>query len=175
MAKDLKKAIRSIPDFPKPGIVFRDITTLMADSEAFRHALDQFQEYFRARGVTRIAAIDSRGFIFGGALADRLGIPLVPIRKKGKLPYKTIGQEYSLEYGTDSLEIHTDAIGQNDKVAVLDDLLATGGTLEASCRLVERLGGKVVAVGVLIELSFLKGREKLSAYDIKSLVDYDSE
>lgn len=175
MAKDLKKAIRSIPDFPKPGIVFRDITTLMADAEAFRHALDQFQEYFRARGVTRIAAIDSRGFIFGGALADRLGIPLVPIRKKGKLPYKTIGQEYSLEYGTDSLEIHTDAIGQNDKVAVLDDLLATGGTLEASCRLVERLGGKVVAVGVLIELSFLKGREKLSAYDIKSLVDYDSE
>lgn len=175
MAKDLKKVIRSIPDFPKPGIVFRDITTLLADAEAFRHGLDLFQEYFHSRGVTVIAAIDSRGFIFGGALADRLGVPLVLIRKKGKLPYTTIGQEYSLEYGTDSLEIHTDAISRNDKVAVLDDLLATGGTLEASCRLVERLGGKVVAVGVLIELSFLKGRERLSAYDVKSLVDYDSE
>ena len=175
MAKDLKKVIRSIPDFPKPGIVFRDITKLLANTEAFHCALDLFEKYFRSRGVTRIAAIDSRGFIFGGALADRLGVPLVLIRKKGKLPYATIGQEYSLEYGTDSLEIHTDAIRKNDKVAVLDDLLATGGTLEASCRLVERLGGEVVAVSVLIELSFLKGREKLRAYDVKSLVDYDTE
>ncbi len=172
---DFKTVIRSIPDFPKPGIVFRDITTLLSAPEAFKAALDEFEAYFREKGVTRIAAIDSRGFIFGGALADRMNIPLAIIRKKGKLPYKTIHEEYSLEYGTDSLEMHIDAIEKGDKVAVIDDLLATGGTLDASCRMVEKLGGEVAVVGVVVELSFLKGRDKLAQYDIKALIDYESE
>jgi adenine phosphoribosyltransferase len=172
---DLKAVIRSIPDFPKPGIVFRDITTLLSDTGAYRQALDQFEAYFRKKGVNRIAAIDSRGFIFGGALADRMNVPLAIIRKKGKLPYKTIHEEYALEYGTDSLEMHVDAVRKGDKVAVIDDLLATGGTLEASCKMVEKLGGEVVVIGVVIELSFLKGREKLSRYDIQALIDYETE
>lgn len=172
---DLKAVIRSIPDFPKPGIVFRDITTLLSDSEAYKQALDQFEAYFRKKGVNRIAAIDSRGFIFGGALADRMNVALAIIRKKGKLPYKTIHEEYALEYGTDSLEMHVDAVQEGDKVAVIDDLLATGGTLEASCKMVEKLGGEVAVIGVVIELSFLKGREKLSRYDIQALIDYETE
>jgi len=175
MPRDLKASIRSIPGFPKPGIVFRDITTLLAQPEAYRDALDQFEDFFRRRGVTRIVAVDSRGFIFGGALADRMKLPFIPVRKRGKLPFTTIGAEYALEYGTDRLEMHLDAIQRGDQVAVIDDLLATGGTLEATCRLVEQLGGEVAAIGVLIELSFLKGRAKLTRYDVKSLVDYDSE
>lgn len=172
---DLKSIIRSIPDFPKPGIVFRDITTLLSNPGAYKEALDEFEAYFREKGVTRIAAIDSRGFLFGGALADRMNIPLAIIRKKGKLPFKTIHEEYALEYGTDSLEMHVDAIDKGDKVAVIDDLLATGGTLDASCKMVEKLGGEVAVIGVVIELSFLKGRDKLAQYDIKALIDYDSE
>ncbi len=172
---NLKGVIRSIPDFPKPGIVFRDITTLLSEPAAFKKALDEFEAYFREKGVTRIAAIDSRGFIFGGALADRMNIPLAIIRKKGKLPFQTIHEEYALEYGTDILEMHIDAVQKGDKVAVIDDLLATGGTLEASCKMVEKLGGEVAVIGVVIELSFLKGREKLAKYDIKALVDYESE
>jgi adenine phosphoribosyltransferase len=173
--KDLKDAIRSIPDFPKPGIVFRDITTLLASPEAFRQSLDQMEGFFRQKGVQRIAAIDSRGFIFGGALADRMNIPFVPIRKKGKLPFPTIFQEYDLEYGTDTLEIHKDAVNKGEKVAIIDDLLATGGTLEASCKLVERLGGEVAAVCVLIELSFLRGRNRIPDYDVMALIEYASE
>jgi adenine phosphoribosyltransferase len=172
---DLKAVIRSIPDFPKPGIIFRDITTLLSNPEAYKESLDEFEAYFREKGVTRIAAIDSRGFIFGGALADRMNVPLAIIRKKGKLPYKTIHEEYALEYGTDSLEMHIDAIEKGDKVAVIDDLLATGGTLDASCKMVEKLGGEVAVIGVVVELSFLKGREKLAKYDIKALIDYESE
>jgi adenine phosphoribosyltransferase len=172
---DLKSVIRSIPDFPKPGIVFRDITTLLADPAAYGQALDLLEEFFRGKGVTRIAAIDSRGFIFGGALADRLNVPLTVIRKKGKLPYKTIREEYALEYGTDTLEMHVDGVQSGDKVAVIDDLLATGGTLMASCRMVEKLGGKVAAIGVVIELSFLGGRRRFAGYDLLALVDYESE
>jgi len=173
--KDLKGVIRSIPDFPKKGIVFRDITTLLADPEAFRQSLDMMQDFFTKRGVERIAAIDSRGFIFGGALSDRMKIPFVPIRKKGKLPFPTICQEYDLEYGTDTLEIHKDAVQKGEKVAVIDDLLATGGTLEASCKLVEKLGGEIVAISVLIELRFLRGRERIPNYEVMALIDYDSE
>lgn len=173
--KNLKDTIRSVPDFPKPGILFFDITTLLADPIAFKQSLDEFEQYFRDKGVTRIAAIDSRGFLFGGALADRMNIPLAVIRKKGKLPYKTVNASYSLEYGTDTLEMHVDAVNEGDKVAVIDDLLATGGTLEASCRMVEEIGGEVACIGVLIELSFLNGRDKLAGYDIKALVDFDSE
>ena len=172
---DLKSVIRSVPDFPKPGIVFRDITTLLSDTEAYKDALDEFEAFFRKKGVTRIAAIDSRGFIFGGALADRMSVPLAIIRKKGKLPFKTIHEEYALEYGTDVLEMHVDAVQKGDKVAIIDDLLATGGTLEASCKMVEKLGGEVVVIGVVIELSFLKGRDKLSGYDIIALTDYATE
>lgn len=173
--KDLKQVIRSIPDFPKPGIVFRDITTLLADPGAFKLSLDQFEEYFRSKGITRIAAIDSRGFLFGGALADRMNIPLTIIRKKGKLPFDTVSETYALEYGTDTLEMHVDAVRKGDKVAVIDDLLATGGTLEASCKMVEKLGGEVAAIGVVVELSFLNGRARFAKYDLKALVDYDSE
>jgi adenine phosphoribosyltransferase len=172
---NLKETIRSIPDFPKPGIVFRDITTLLSNPEQLKKSLDLFEQHFRQKGVTRIAAIDSRGFLFGGALADRMNVPLVVIRKKGKLPFTTISEDYDLEYGTDTLEMHTDAVGNSDKVAIIDDLLATGGTLEASCRLIEKLGGEVTTIGVLIELSFLKGRDRFPSYDIISLIDYDSE
>lgn len=175
MTDNLKAAIRSIPGFPKPGIVFRDITTLLTQPEAFRTALDRFERFFREKKVERIVAIDSRGFIFGGALADRLQVPFVPVRKKGKLPHRTVAAEYALEYGTDTLEMHVDAIHKGDKVAIIDDLLATGGTLDASCRLVRQLGGEVVAIGVLIELSFLKGRQKLPGCDILALIDYDGE
>lgn len=175
IVKDLKDAIRSIPDFPKPGIVFRDITTLLADPEAFKQSLDQFEEYFKEKGVTRIAAIDSRGFLFGGALADRMNLPLSIIRKKGKLPFDTVSETYALEYGTDTLEMHTDAVNKGDKVAVIDDLLATGGTLEASCKMVEKLGAEVTVIGVVVELSFLKGRDRFPKYDLQALVDYASE
>jgi adenine phosphoribosyltransferase len=172
---NLKDAIRSVPDFPKPGILFFDITTLLSEPAAFKQALDEFEQYFTDKGVTRIAAIDSRGFLFGGALADRMNIPLAVIRKKGKLPYKTVSASYSLEYGTDSLEMHVDAVKKGDKVAVIDDLLATGGTLEASCRMVEEIGGEVACIGVLVELTFLPGRKKLAKYDLKSLIEFDSE
>jgi len=175
MSYDFKKAIRSVPDFPKPGVLFFDITTLLADSVAFKKALDEFEVCFRENGVNKIAAIDSRGFLFGGALADRMNLPLVPIRKKGKLPYKTVEASYDLEYGADTLQMHVDAISKGDNVAVIDDLLATGGTLEASCELVEKCGGDVVVVGVVIELTFLPGRAKLSKYNLKSLVTFDSE
>lgn len=175
MSDILKAAIRSIPDFPKKGIVFKDITTLLANPEAYQATLDRFEEFFRGIGVTKIAAIESRGFLFGGALADRLHIPLTLVRKKGKLPFQTIREDYALEYGVDSLEMHVDSAGSDDRVAIVDDLLATGGTLLATCRLIERLGGSVAGIGVLIELSFLKGRERLAGYDVLSLITYDGE
>jgi adenine phosphoribosyltransferase len=172
---DLKETIRSIPDFPKKGVVFRDITTLLLNPKAFHQALDQMQEYCERKQVEKIVAVESRGFIFGGALADRLGIGLVPIRKAGKLPFRTVRQEYDLEYGTDAIEIHADAIRPGERVLVTDDLIATGGTLQATCKLVERVGGHVAAVAVLIDLSFLPWREKMRGYDIMSLIRYDSE
>ena len=171
----LRAAIRSIPDFPKKGIVFKDITTLLADPQAFQETLSRFEDFCRRTGATRIAAIDSRGFIFGGALADRLNIPLTLVRKKGKLPFQTIQEDYALEYGVDSLEMHVDSAGKGDRVIIIDDLLATGGTLSATCHLVERLGGEVAGIAVLIELSFLKGRDRLTGYEILSLIDYKSE
>jgi adenine phosphoribosyltransferase len=175
MQDQLRTAIRSIPDFPKPGIVFKDITTLLADPEAFRETLNRFEAFCLRTGATRIAAIDSRGFIFGGALADRLKIPLTLVRKKGKLPFKTIREDYTLEYGVDSLEMHVDSAQKGDRVMIIDDLLATGGTLLATCSLVKRLGADVAGIAVLIELSFLKGRERLAGFEVLSLVDYESE
>ncbi len=172
---DLKSKIRDVRDFPKPGIVFRDITTLLNDSAAFEEVIDKFCLHFKKYDITKVGVVESRGFIFGGPIALSLGVGIVPIRKEGKLPYETIYQSYDLEYGTGTLEMHSDALGEKDRVLIIDDLLATGGTALASVKLVERLGATVAGLGFLIELSFLKGREKLNDYDVLTLIQYDSE
>jgi adenine phosphoribosyltransferase len=172
---DLKEAIRSIPNFPKKGVVFRDITSLLSDPGAFAHTIDLMEHYCRKRKATKILAIESRGFLFGGALANRLSVGMAIVRKPGKLPGRTISQEYKLEYGTDKIEMHIDAVSKNDSVVIVDDLVATGGTLEAACKLTEKAGGKVVGIAVLIDLAFLPWRDKLKGYDILSLIKYDSE
>ena len=173
--KDLKKYIRSVPDFPKPGINFYDITTLLQAPDGFQSALEQMEQYVLSKKPDKILSVESRGFIFGAAIADRLKLPLIPARKPGKLPYKTISEEYALEYGTDRLELHADAITEGEKVIIVDDLLATGGTMQAVCRMVEKLGGEVTGVSVVIDLNFLPWREKLHGYDVNYLVSYDSE
>jgi len=172
---DLRKYIRSVPDFPKPGICFYDITTLLQDAEGFLLALDQMEKYVRSCQPDIIVAVESRGFLFGGALADRLKIGLVLARKPGKLPYKTISATYDLEYGSDSLEIHADAIKPGQKAVVVDDLIATGGTLQAVCKLIEKSGGEVAGISAVIDLSFLPWREKLEGYNVNYLISYDSE
>ncbi len=158
----LKAAIRDIPDFPKPGILFKDITPILRDPDLFRPAVGLFAERHRGRTIHRIAAIESRGFLFGAAVAYELGIGLVPIRKKGKLPYKTVEQTYELEYGAATIEVHEDAFEAGESVLLVDDLLATGGTAGAACRLIEKLGARVIEVDFLVELAFLNGREKLA-------------
>jgi len=175
MSESLKKKIRSIPDFPKKGIVFRDITTLLKDQAAFQESISLFVERYRKRSIDLVCAIEARGYIFGGALAYQLDCGFVPIRKPGKLPSKTISEEYVLEYGTGRLEIHADGITRGKRVLLVDDLLATGGTLAAACRLIERLGGRVAEIAVVIELAFLHGRKNLSGYEVFSLVTYESE
>jgi len=172
---DLKAVIRSVPDFPKPGIVFRDITTLLADPQATREAVDAIAGRYAGRGIAVVVGIESRGFIFGPLVADRLGVAFAPVRKPGKLPYETISETYELEYGTDEIEIHTDAVAKGQKVLIVDDLLATGGTMAACCRLVEKLGGIVAGCACVIELGFLDGRRKLGGRDVFALVDYKSE
>ena len=172
---DLKDRIRSIPNFPKPGVVFRDITTLLSDAEAFRKVIDIFSEHFKDKNITKVVAIESRGFIFGGALAYNMNAAFVPVRKLGKLPGETIKKEYELEYGVDSLEMHKDAVRAGDNVLVIDDLLATGGTLSATCGLVEKLGANIAGIAVLIELTFLKGQEPFSRYDYLPLIKYSTE
>jgi len=169
---DLAGVIRNVPDFPKPGIQFKDITTLLKDPAAFRQAIDQLTARYRDRGLAKVVAVESRGFIFGAALAYNIGAGFVPVRKPGKLPAETIKEEYALEYGTDALEIHKDAIAPGDRVLVLDDLLATGGTLAATCRLVERLGGRIEEVAAVIELAFLNGRAKLAGRPIHTLITF---
>ena len=173
--KDLEALIRNVPDFPKKGIGFKDITTLLKDGPALRQAVQQMYEPFKDDGVQKIAGIESRGFILGGAMAYELGLGFVPFRKPGKLPADTLSESYELEYGTDSIEMHVDAVQKGEKVLIVDDLLATGGTAAAACRLIDRIGGSVVGVSFLIELSFLKGREKLPGRKINVLIDYDSE
>ena len=170
--ESLKRTIRDVPDFPKPGIVFRDITTLLKDAQAFRRALDLFTVLCGGRPADKVLAIESRGFIVGGALAHRLGIGFVPVRKPGKLPAPTLHASYALEYGTDSLEIHEDAIAAGERVLVVDDVIATGGTAQAAGGLVEKMGGRVVAYAFLVELTYLKGREKLRGADVLSLIRY---
>jgi len=172
-AIDLKDYIRSVPDFPKPGILFRDIAPLLASPRAYRQAVELLAERFRDKGVEVLAAAEARGFLFAAPLALELQAALVPIRKPGKLPCKTLAYSYDLEYGTDTLEIHADAIRPGAKVLVVDDLLATGGTVEACCRLVEKAGGQVVGCAFVIELAGLRGAEKISRYEVISLVRYD--
>jgi len=169
---EIKKAIRDIPDFPKEGIIFKDITTLLNDATAFNKSVNLLQELVDGHSFDVVAAIESRGFIYGSVLAYNMGLPFVPIRKPGKLPAKSISEEYSLEYGTDRIEMHADALKPDQKVLLVDDLLATGGTAEASCRLIERLEAKVETILFLIELSFLHGRDHLQAYDVQSLISY---
>ncbi len=168
----LKSRIRHVPDFPKPGILFYDITTLLRDPQGFASAIEQIAHPFGESGIDVVVGIESRGFILGGAVADRLGAGFCPIRKPGKLPSASIRQSFQLEYGTDSLEIHTDAIAQDQRVLVVDDVLATGGTAEAAASLVAQLGGDLVALAFLIELEFLKGRQKLTGQAIFSVLQY---
>jgi adenine phosphoribosyltransferase len=171
----LKASIRDIPDYPKPGIVFKDITTLLKDRHAFRLAQQALLEQYKNASPDLIAAIEARGFIFGGALANTLGCGFIPMRKPGKLPWSTISESYALEYGTDSLHMHDDAVLRGQRVVLVDDLLATGGTLSAAAKLVEQAGGIVAGIGVIVELAFLDGRHKLKDYDVFSVISYGSE
>ena len=169
---DLKEKIRVIEGFPKEGISFKDITTLVADGEAFKESIDRIVEHLKDKNVDVILGPEARGFIFGVPVAYALGVGFVPVRKKGKLPAETVSVDYSLEYGVDVLEIHKDAIKKGQKVAIVDDLLATGGTVEAVAKLVEKVGAEVVALDFAIELTELKGRDKLEGYNIFSLMKY---
>lgn len=170
---DLEKLVRTVEDFPRPGIAFKDITTLLKEPAAFRSAIDQLAEEFAGTSPEVVAGPESRGFIFASALAYRMGAGLVPVRKPGKLPADTQRITYALEYGEDALEIHKDAIHPGQRVLVVDDLLATGGTIRATIDLVERLGAQVVGVGFLIELGFLNGRDRLRDYPLRALIRYD--
>ena len=173
--KDLKDYVRSIPDFPSKGIIFRDITTILQDKDALKLAIDEMQKSLENVDFDIVVAAESRGFILGMPIAYNLNKAFVPIRKKGKLPYETISESYNLEYGTATLEIHKDSIKPGQKVVVIDDLIATGGTLEAMIKLVERLGGKVVKVNCLIDLPDLKGKEKLKNYDISTVMEFEGK
>ncbi len=173
--KQLSETIRSIPDFPKKGIVFRDITTLLKDAEALCDAVNILSKRYKSSKIDKVVCIESRGFILGSALAVSLGAGFVPIRKKGKLPAEVMREEYALEYGTDVIEIHKDALKPGERILLHDDLLATGGTMCAAVRLVEKLQANIVGISFLIELSFLQGRKNLEKYDIYSLVQYDKE
>lgn len=168
----LKKHIRDVPDFPKPGIIFKDITPLLQNHEAFDRIIRNFVDRYRPQGVDAVVGIESRGFLFGAPLAHQLGVSFVPVRKKGKLPYKTVDISYDLEYGSATIEMHTDAIAKGQKVVVMDDLLATGGTAGAACQLVKRQGGKVVECAFVVELAFLGGRDKIPHAPVYSLVSY---
>ncbi|MHB8578800.1 MAG: adenine phosphoribosyltransferase [Ignavibacteriaceae bacterium] len=172
---DLKRYIRNIKGFPKEGIMFRDITTLLKDPIALKSTLDQLYELAKDLNVTKVVGIESRGFIFGSMLAEKLNAGFIPVRKPGKLPAETESQSYDLEYGNDTIQIHKDAIKIGERVLLHDDLLATGGTALAAAKLIEKLGGEVVQISFVIELSFLNGRDKLKIYDVKSLVDYKNE
>ena len=168
----LRSKIRDIPDFPKPGIIFKDITPLVKDPATLRLAVHQLLHPFLGREITAVAGMEARGFIFGSLIAWELGIPFIPLRKPGKLPYDVQSVSYDLEYGSAELEVHIDAVDSSDKVLLIDDLLATGGTAKASCDLIEKLGASVVACAFVVELDFLQGREKLGNYEVHSLLHY---
>ena len=169
---DFKSLIRDVPDFPKKGIIFKDITPLLKDPKAFMGVIQQLADRYRDRKIHSIVAMESRGFIFGAALAVQMGVSFIPVRKPGKLPWKTLQETYELEYGKDTLEIHQDSISKGDRVLVLDDVLATGGTAAATIRLVERAGGEVVEACFLIHLTFLNGQQKLKSTPLYSIIQY---
>jgi adenine phosphoribosyltransferase len=169
---EIEGLIRAIPDFPIPGILFRDITPLLKDKQGFRRTIDLFVDQFKGRSIDHVVAIEARGYILGAPIAYAIGAGFIPVRKPGKLPHDKLSEEYTLEYGTNSLEIHADAIADGDRVLVVDDLLATGGTAAATRRLLERLGAKVEAFAFLVELSALRGREALAGTDVVSFVTY---
>lgn len=178
MKKDLveiKGAIRRIPDWPKQGVVFRDLTTLWKDPRLMRRCTRLLYERYRNKKIQKVLGIEARGFVVGAPLAEELGVGFIPARKVGKLPGEKVSEQYELEYKTDGLEVHNDAIQKGERVLIIDDLMATGGTALATARIVERLGGKVVGLAFVVELTFLKGRERLRGYDVFSLVKYDSE
>lgn len=169
---DLRDYIRAVPDWPKKGILFRDITPLLADVRAFQAAVDALCRPFEQQPMDYVAAVEARGFIFGAAVAAKLSAGFVPIRKKGKLPYQTEQVSYDLEYGTDTLEVHVDAVSSGARVLMVDDLLATGGTMAAACRLIEKIGGKIVGIAFLIELAELEGAKRLAGYKIETVLRY---
>ena len=169
---DLKKYIRDIPDFPQKGVMFRDITTLLKEPEPLKYVIDTVVEKYRNEKIDKLVSVEARGYIFGGAIAYILNCGFVPVRKPGKLPAETVALEYTLEYGKNTIEMHKDAIEPGERVLVFDDVLATGGTVQATCKLVEQLGGKVVACVFISDLTYLKGSEKLKGYDVFSLVQY---
>ncbi|MGE0042144.1 MAG: adenine phosphoribosyltransferase [Vicinamibacterales bacterium] len=168
----LKQKIRHVPDFPKPGILFYDITTLLGDAGGFRMTVDALAEPYTGKGISKVVGIESRGFILAAAVADRLGAGFTPIRKPGKLPSARLTESYALEYGTDSLEMHEDAVGAGERVLLIDDVLATGGTARAAANLVRKLGGDLVSLAFLIELNFLNGRQKLDGEQVFSVLQY---
>lgn len=172
---NIKAAFRSIPGFPKPGIIFRDISPVLADPRLLRQAVDVMIEPYLGKNIKYVAAIDARGFILGGAVAILLNAGFIPIRKKGKLPYKTIDETYELEYGSAELSVHIDALGKGDTVLLIDDLLATGGTAGAGARLIEKLGGKIVGIEFLVELPDLKGRARLAGYPVRAAIAFEGE
>ncbi len=174
---DLRDLVRTIPDYPKPGIMFRDITTLIGHKEGFRRVVDELAGRYTSRSVDKVAGIEARGFIVGGALAHRLGVGFAPVRKKGKLPWQVVGHDYELEYGTDRVEMHKDAVTKGERVLVVDDLIATGGTAEAAIRLVELLGGTVVETCFVIELPALGGRARIEAmgHKVHALIAFEGE
>lgn len=171
-AADIERAIRNVPDFPKPGIQFKDITPLLADAKLFSGSIELLVNNFKPGDVDAVVGIDARGFIFAAAAAVKLRAGFIPVRKKGKLPYQTHEQDYDLEYGTNTVAIHTDAVKPGSRVLLIDDLLATGGTAAAAAALLKKLGAQILEINFLIELSFLKGREKLKGYPVRSLVVY---
>ncbi|MGH1405550.1 MAG: adenine phosphoribosyltransferase [Rhodomicrobiaceae bacterium] len=174
---ELKTLVRTIPDYPKPGIMFRDVTTLISHGEGLRATINNMAKPFIGKGIDTVVGIEARGFILGGAIAEKLGVGFVPVRKKGKLPFDTISQTYELEYGTDELEIHTDSINQSAKVLIVDDLIATGGTLEAAGKLVKQLGGQIVAAAFIVDLPDIGGSKKCEQLGIPchALMDFEGD
>jgi len=171
----IKSKIRDVPDFPKRGILFHDITTLLKDKDAFHFVIREFVKHYSSKNVQKIIGIESRGFILGGAIAHELKVGFVPLRKPGKLPARTISQEYVLEYGTDKLEVHADAIFPGERCVIIDDLIATGGTINAAVKLIEKLGGVVIGVGAIVDMPELGGSKKLVGYELFKLVEYEGD
>jgi len=172
---DLKSKIRQVPDWPKKGILFYDVTTLLEDAPAFKYVIDQLVEKYRDKGIEKVVGIDARGFLFAAPVAYHLGVGLSVVRKKGKLPYRTLCNTYEKEYGPDTIEMHEDSVQKMERVLIVDDLLATGGTMKATCELIEQMGGEIASIAFVIDLPFLGGRDLLKKYDVYNLVSYDSE